>query len=571
VTKRDKSLMLPPSWHAAEGPERLDALLEHPQPRKLVRSRPVDELYYLVAELGPENASELLALVSPEQWQGFVDLDCWRGEQPEIGRFQLWLEAAMVAGPDTGMEMVGALDEELLTALIMAKATVHEKDLDTDFVPDTSELITSPDGEFWIEIPQGSPHVPVIERTMRLMFGRDIEAGRRVLRAARFEIQSDIEETAFQFRTGRLWDLGFPPKDEAGHIFEPVALRAFKDTLTERLGGPPSKTTEAAVSASEVTALEVALPGGAAPQFLRRVLGHIGHGAARDALTESFVHLSHAVVVATHKDVHEADEHWEAARLAYATVSLGLEFLSDGDERFAARVLERVAIKDVFRSGYSLLFRLARRARAVFARSGRSEGLHLFGSRLEEAIDALRPMVPRRYDGHDALGEPKLGHFMDLSEVRRAGGQLAYAETVLDYFESHQGFDPKAICAMLDSAGYEHGERTAIRFPSLWLTALAHQIVDGRWALEPLTPAAVEHFAAAALERSAEGRQVRPALLATAAAHVESLGLPPARRRHMDTFVRRAFHVLEDAIGGLPPGEEVDPRFIGSVLLLAER
>ena len=59
---------------AARGKEKVDLLLSAPDPEALVQSIPPHELYLAVLEVGPEDATEVVALASPEQFRHFVDL-----------------------------------------------------------------------------------------------------------------------------------------------------------------------------------------------------------------------------------------------------------------------------------------------------------------------------------------------------------------------------------------------------------------------------------------------------------------------------------------------------------------
>ena len=66
-------------WRAALARARrgrkADAIISEPDAAQLVPRLPVQELYYAIKEVGLADAEELVALATPEQVQGFVDLD----------------------------------------------------------------------------------------------------------------------------------------------------------------------------------------------------------------------------------------------------------------------------------------------------------------------------------------------------------------------------------------------------------------------------------------------------------------------------------------------------------------
>ena len=71
--------------------EACDLLLEHPEPRKVVELIPVEHLYVMMHEIGVEDALVLLDLASPEQVQGFIDIDCWDHDRLSLAKARTWM------------------------------------------------------------------------------------------------------------------------------------------------------------------------------------------------------------------------------------------------------------------------------------------------------------------------------------------------------------------------------------------------------------------------------------------------------------------------------------------------
>ena len=61
--------------------QKTELLLDSPDGAELMAQLPAQEVYLLAVERGPEHLPELLSLATPEQWSGFIDLDCWEGDQ----------------------------------------------------------------------------------------------------------------------------------------------------------------------------------------------------------------------------------------------------------------------------------------------------------------------------------------------------------------------------------------------------------------------------------------------------------------------------------------------------------
>src|SRR6516162_9837657 len=80
----------------ARGRRKTDLLLDAPDPLALVRAIPPEELYLALLDVGPEDAAEVVALASPEQFRHFVDLSAWprSDEGPHPGQVVRWLRIA---------------------------------------------------------------------------------------------------------------------------------------------------------------------------------------------------------------------------------------------------------------------------------------------------------------------------------------------------------------------------------------------------------------------------------------------------------------------------------------------
>src|SRR5262245_36217889 len=78
---------------------RADAILSYPAATQLVQQLPLQELFFAIQELGLADAHDLLALCTPEQVQGFVDLDCWSRDHLDDSKLHLWLDALDLASP----------------------------------------------------------------------------------------------------------------------------------------------------------------------------------------------------------------------------------------------------------------------------------------------------------------------------------------------------------------------------------------------------------------------------------------------------------------------------------------
>ena len=96
---------------ALEPKAAMERILEDPQPVALVHSFPEQDFYFLVHDIGPEDALPLLSLASNRQWDHFVDLDTWQKDQVDIRAVSRWLDLLHEADPQRFISWV--LNERL--------------------------------------------------------------------------------------------------------------------------------------------------------------------------------------------------------------------------------------------------------------------------------------------------------------------------------------------------------------------------------------------------------------------------------------------------------------------------
>ena len=90
--KRQQILALPAR-------EALDRILQDPQRLPLVHSFPEQDLYFLIHDIGPEDALPVLALASEKQWDHIVDLEAWQKDRIDIKSAERWLGLLLDADP----------------------------------------------------------------------------------------------------------------------------------------------------------------------------------------------------------------------------------------------------------------------------------------------------------------------------------------------------------------------------------------------------------------------------------------------------------------------------------------
>lgn len=390
--------------------KRLELLTESDDALERVRAIEPELLYRTIAEVGIADATELVQLSSPEQFQALVDLGSWKRDQLEPHRLLTWIRAAR-PGPEGAHEeflaKLHGVDLELIELLLRNFTVVHSLEENPDVNPE-GVTVESPDGAFLIELKVDGVEGAAMRTLLNDLFAQGPLEASRLIEAARWELMGELEETAYRFRVARLADLGFPDPEAAVSIF------AFRDPDPYRAPALESgslESTQAALARMEPRALDAAFA--ALPE------------ASREAWEASLRTVANSALVAEGADPGDLEAVSRVAEGVRDTLSLAFEWMTGGDPSRANKALE-LPVRTLFQVGFSLVLRLKHRA----DRWARLPGAVLDGRLFllpEEAsvVSALRRKRPLR--GLKFAGTEPVP-FRSLRELAEAALVLERAE-----------------------------------------------------------------------------------------------------------------------------------------------
>ena len=417
----------------ARGRQKLDLVLSAPDPKQLVSALPPEELYFTVVDVGPEDATELVALASPEQFRHFVDMAAWRGpdEAPRAGEILRWLRLAREGGADPAhlQDQLSSLDIELLALALRRELLVHDltEDEEEPQPANPGMAFYTPDRRFLLEF-AGSGEYATVRQLVEDLYAQDPFGAGRLIESIRWEVPTELEETARRWRDGRLRDLGVPGFEEA---------IAFYARPAQEPAAPPAPAEKAQA---------LAVPG--AP-LLDRALDLLP-GEELERAEESVVYAANAALVANRVPLDDADEVRDQLRDARATLSLGLELLSGGDPERAARALSGQPVRSIFQAAMGEAYRLQTRARKIAARARlpQAQTVTVLDEPLESAVMALLRQRPLFHEP----GQRRPRAFASRAEVFQAEALLDEADATVDLLAA-SGIPPAELGRKAEEAG----------------------------------------------------------------------------------------------------------------------
>lgn len=99
---------------------------------QVVPRLPPEVLHRVIERCGLEDSGGLVALATPDQLRGVLDLDLWRSDRPgrdeqfDAERFGVWLEVLVESGADVAARTLASLDVSLVTVALASHMLVFD-------------------------------------------------------------------------------------------------------------------------------------------------------------------------------------------------------------------------------------------------------------------------------------------------------------------------------------------------------------------------------------------------------------------------------------------------------------
>lgn len=407
-------------WRAALARARrgrkADAILSEPDAARLVPQLPVQELYYAIKEVGLADAEELVALATPEQVQGFVDLDVWERDHLEERRLDAWIEALGNAGFEKLGRTLEGLDPEVAALWLQRRARVYDLTLEPPPEEPEGHYYPTPDRFFLLDILPGGEEGKLLERTLDWLYRYDLAFARQLVMSAKWELASDLEEHAYRWRRGRMADLGYVDFYEALSIYQYLDPASVKLDEHSFVAPPPETPTE----------LPAVLAGSLDESgFFGKALGTLATEADVERLQAALVLLVNKVMAADLVDPGDIEAGRAALGRAVGYLGLGLEYLSRGDVARAGHALLSIALERIFRVGVSLTLQLRTLAETLVKSGVNPVELDEPWDEVMRLLRQRRPEFPRALDEPPAAEGRPFSTLADVSRVAAAIDQIA--------------------------------------------------------------------------------------------------------------------------------------------------
>jgi hypothetical protein len=541
--------------------QKRDLIMSAPEAERLVQSFAPETLFYTLKEIGSADAGDLLSMAAPEQVKGLFDLDCWTKDRVNFQRMREWIEAMAEAGRRRAAEALMELDIELVTLLMRRYLKVYRLDEVQAALDVPSNRVVQFDEHYAVEFIRYDNILPFLQEILEEMFERDYDYFSSLMDEVYWGVDAELEEQAYQYRSARLNDRGFPDYFEAQSVFGYLNPKQFEEI--RRTYVPPNRED----ALEDDSQLDVAMmtPGADSSLFNAALTAGFAAQGKRQIRTEMAL-VANQVLVARAIDFGDPEAVRQAIELTHHYLNLGLEHLAGGDLKTAIDYLRDTHLKLLLRLGVSLTIDLRKRAEALVASLGFAPGkvrsISYLDSPYREALEGFLLGAPRFYAGLDRQPSASLRDFREMRDLHVAYGVLAQLEGMAPLFAGLLGLDLASAPFRAEVAGRE------IRLSQILLTALVNQALGA-----PLTPAPIAASRLPEVRRTVMTGQA-PARLTDDFRGMVSVALSERLEegvlKRTEDFVRSCLNLLEEEFAELDPAVPIDPRYIRSLLLRAD-
>lgn len=423
----------------------LDEILDSPDALPLVHSFSEEDFYFLIHDIGLDDALPILAMASESQWEYILDVEVWQkdriGLQPSLKWFDLLLKA------DENRLMKWVQDEklELFEFCLLKTIEVRVREHDEDPADFGDGFITF-DGMLYVRLldqDEGDPEdldfsrerEEIVYSLLRKLADTDHVMYQKILFEFGSMLPSETEEESYRLRNVRMAEKGFPPFEEAVGIYQPLQGTTGIGMQKKMAGSGSSRTGDIPLALYPVSAIT-------GDDLFSRTMNHIDTGDLYAEFASEFAVLCNMIGSADQKPIRERGELAEVVAKACGYISIGLQYLSGNTEKphiETLRVLiSEYPLSDIFKTGYGLVLELKWRTDRWLKKSWFQENGLTLGFWGEEWLGVLGGLLLKKplYFDHYETGKlyREFASIEDIRKTEKAVSDVFRFDTLFSVF-----------------------------------------------------------------------------------------------------------------------------------------
>lgn len=427
------SSLSPKELMALPAKKALDVILESLTPARLVQSLAEEDLFWLVQDIGPEDALPILSRASNDQWQYLLDLELWRKDRLEIDSVNRWFDLLLKADPQRFLTW--GLHEHIQLIELSLFENIDVRIMEEDeSLSDLDESWFSLDDVFYVRV-RDEKYYQVIKEFLDRLAEYDLNRLHQVLLEVTGVLPPETEENIYRLRNVRLAEKGFLPFEEAVGIYQSLSAQSLleKEPDAQNMVEQPDLFEVIPVAKS-------LLVQDTDPFFM--ALRYVEDSHTLERLQMEFSAMCNQIMSADGFVAREKEDLATVVRKACGYLNIGLRKLTDGDVQKAPSLLEKFPLNQIFRVGFGAALELKWKAEKWIKKSwfvARDLELNFWEDDWEGVLGGLLKKRPLFYaafsEGSDPYREFK--SIEDINRCREALDQIMAMDHLLSLVFAH--------------------------------------------------------------------------------------------------------------------------------------
>jgi len=423
--------------YALSETEVMDKILEHPDPRGLIKGLPSDDFFWLVKRVG-EDSMQLLKLASLTQWQYLLDLELWEKDRLDLTHAFQWLQRLQKSDP-------GRLTKWLFTdgqtlAYLYLFRSVHVEVRDEDEAYDLEKGFITLDGLFYIKVLKEEQR-ETVEGVLRTMANEDLLKYHSLLTGLAGVLPAELEEDMYRLRNVRIAEHGFLPREEALLVYAPLDQKFIEQRESPEMVDPV--LDEKNLDLVPYTPFYFSK----SQNLLTKSASRITDGRLLDRIRLEFAGLCNQILSADGLVIDDIDVLRKTGLKAAGYLNLALEETCGKDIGAAEALLRKNRLMSLFRMGFGLAQKLKWEAerwlkKSWFAHNDLAYGF--WGDEWGNTLAGLMEKRPKYYCGPEGEeGYMDFEQASDLTAVRKILDRLIGLDKMLAQLTATYPFNKK--------------------------------------------------------------------------------------------------------------------------------
>ncbi|MCF8067606.1 MAG: DUF6178 family protein [Desulfobacterales bacterium] len=336
----------------------LNIILDAPNPPALVRSFSEEDLYFLINDIGMEDALPITSLASDRQWEFMLDAESWDGDRLDNHAMLPWISHLLKADSKRAVNWFVKEKTKLFELFLYhnIQVIILEEDQDPS---DFDDAFFTFDGTFYIGIMQRTDdsdtdpeekkeRYEMLKDILQQLAVEDISLFHGVMAEFTSILPSEVEEECFRLKNVRMAEKGFLPFDEAIGIYQPLKPEDI-DEISPQFYQPENKIRS-------LVPVPVYSPGLLSKEnIFTKALRMVDSPISRQLLQTAFAGLSNQIISADQKSVKTRDDLKNIIDKASGYLSIGLSRIlwkEDLEPAHAATIIQKHTLDQIFRIGF---------------------------------------------------------------------------------------------------------------------------------------------------------------------------------------------------------------------------